>query len=348
MPRVNRREIFAQDEIQAFHLINRCVRRTRLFGKDKKSGKDYSHRKQWVRERLEVLAGIFGVDLLGFAVLSNHLHVVVRTRPDVVKAWSDDEVAQRWWNLFPQRRNKDGSPAEPTDAELSHIRNNTSGMKEKRRRLSNVSWFMKCLSEPIAKRSNREDKVSGHFWEARYRAQPLLDEMAITACMAYVDLNPIRAGIAATPETSEFTSAKERISDRQEVSLVSTAETKDQQIEHGEKSGWLAPIALDPPRKKVREKRTSRRASNKGCLPMALDEYLKLLDWTGRQLRRDKIGRIPEEFAPILDRLDCSTESWLDLVKNFRKRFRTEAGRAATLQSVSSIRRACRHANSSA
>ncbi len=348
MPRVNRREIFAQDEIQAFHLVNRCVRRTRLFGKEKKSGKDYSHRKQWIRERLEVLAGIFGLDILGFAVLSNHLHVIVRTRPDLVKAWSDDEVALRWWNLFPQRRNKDGSPAEPTDAELSHIRNNTSGMKEKRRRLSNVSWFMKCLTEPIAKRSNREDKVSGHFWEARYRAQPLLDEMAITACMAYVDLNPIRAGVAATPETSEFTSAKERISDRQDVSLVSPAAAKDQQIEHGERAGWLAPIPLDPPRKKVREKRASRRASNKGCLPMTLDEYLKLLDWTGRQLRRDEIGRIPEEFAPILDRLDCSTESWLDLVKNFRKRFRTEAGRAATLQSVSSIRRACRHANSSA
>ena len=81
---------------------------------------------------------------------------------------------------------------------------------------------------------------------------------------------------------------------------------------------------------------------------MTLDEYLKLLDWTGRQLRKDKVGRIPEEFSPILDRLDCSSESWLDLVKNFRKRFRTEAGRAATLQSVSSIRRACRRANSSA
>ncbi len=81
---------------------------------------------------------------------------------------------------------------------------------------------------------------------------------------------------------------------------------------------------------------------------MTLDEYLRLLDWTGRQLRKDKVGRIPVEFAPILDRLDCSGESWLDLVKNFRKRFRTEAGRALTLQSVSSVRRACRHANSSA
>ena len=348
MPRVNRREIFAGDEVQAFHLINRCVRRTYLCGKDKKSGKDFSHRKQWIRDRLEVLAGIFGLDIPGFAVLSNHMHVVVRTRPDVVKTWSDDEVALRWWNLFPQRKNKDGTPAVPTDAELDHIRKNSSGLQEKRRRLSNVSWFMKCLSEPIAKRGNREEKVSGHFWEARYKAQPLLDETAITACMAYVDLNPIRAGLAMSPETSEFTSVKERISDRQEVPSLASAETRTQRVEHGEQAGWLAPIELHPERKKVREQPTTRRASNKGCLPMTLDEYLRLLDWTGRQLRRDKVGRIPVEFAPILDRLDCSAESWLDLVRNFRKRFRTEAGRAVTLQNVSSIRRACRHANSSA
>jgi hypothetical protein len=109
MPRVKRTEICAADEIQAFHLINRCVRRTFLCGKDRRSGKDYSHRKEWIRERLEELAGIFALDVLSFAVLSNHLHVVVRTRPDIVKAWSDDEVALRWWRLFPQRRNENGN-----------------------------------------------------------------------------------------------------------------------------------------------------------------------------------------------------------------------------------------------
>ena len=366
MPRVNRREIFADDEIQAFHVINRCVRRTFLCGKDRKTGRDFSHRKQWLRDRLEVLAGIFAVDVLGCAVLSNHLHVVVRTRPDVVKSWSDAEIAVRWWNLFPQRREKDGSPAGPTEPELSHIRNDASGLKEKRRRLSNVSWFMKCLSEPIAKRGNREEEVTGHFWEARFKVQPLLDEMAIAACMAYVDLNPIRAGIALTPETSDFTSVQERIVDRQSAmaqapssGLTATlspgagekgraGDAMDQRVEHGEHAGWLAPVALDPPRKKVREKQPTRRASNKGCLPMTLDQYLKLLDWTGRQLRKDKAGKIPAEFEPILERLDCSAESWLDLVQNFRKRFRTEAGLAKSLQSVSSARRSRRHANSSA
>jgi len=227
---------------------------------------------------------------------------------------------------------------------------------------------MKCLAEPIAKRSNREEQVTGHFWEGRFKAQPLLDEMAIAACMAYVDLNPIRAGIAVTPEASEFTSVKERIDDLKAADVASSGDLPDpakapssgltatfspcqgeqghgevdardicvehgEHGEHGEKAGWLAPIALEPPRRKVREKATTRRTGNKGCLPMTLAEYPRLLDWTGRQLRRDKIGRIPAEFAPLQERLECSGESWLDLVKNFRKRFRTEAGLSRSVAS---------------
>ena len=342
MPRVNRTEMCASEEVQAFHLINRCVRRTYLCGKDRRSGKDYSHRKEWIRERLEELAGIFGIDVLGFAVLSNHLHVVVRTRPDVVREWSADEVALRWWRLFPQRRNANGTAAEPTEPELNAIRNDTSGLKEKRRRLKDISWFMRCLAEPIARRGNKDDKVSGRFWEGRFRAQVLLDETAITACMAYVDLNPIRAGIAATPETSDFTSVKERIEDRASAAEVSTPDAQDVRIEHGEKAGWLAPIALDPPRRKVREESTARRASNKGCLSMTLDQYLKLLDWTGRQIRKDKVGAIPQDCAPILDRLECSAETWMDFVKNFRKRFRNEAGLSKSRQDFRTTRRESR------
>jgi hypothetical protein len=160
--------------------------------------------------------------------------------------------------------------------------------------------------------------------------------------MAYVDLNPIRAGIAATPETSDFTSVKERIEDRATAAEVSTADAQDVRIEHGEKAGWLAPVALDPPRKKVREKITTRRASNKGCLSMTLNQYLRLLDWTGRQIRKDKVGVIPKECAPILESLECSVETWVDFVRNFRKRFHNEAGLAPSRHVFRTTRRESR------
>jgi len=352
MPRVNRKEIVADGEIQVFHAISRCVRRTHLCGKDRRTRRDYSHRKEWIRQRLEFLAGVFGIEILGFAVMSNHLHVVLRTRPDVVKGWSDEEIARRWWTLFPKRKNKDKTAAEPTQEELDKIMASIAGMKEKRRRLSNLSWFMKCLCEPIAKRANLEEKTRGHFWEARFKANPLLDEMAIAACLAYVDLNPIRAGLAATPETSDFTSLQARIKDRQARNRAGkplNAEADASSSELNKHSGWLAPIQLQAEHKadhgKPPAKPPQRRASNKGCLDMTLDRYLQLVDWTGRQLRKDKPGAIAKGLPGILQRLDCSADTWLDLVRNFRKRFRTEAGRPASLAEASSLRRACRVAN---
>ncbi|MFM7037515.1 MAG: transposase [Planctomycetaceae bacterium] len=342
MPRVSRREIFSETDVQVFHLISRCVRRDHLCGRNRRSGRDYSHRREWIRSRLEELAGIFAIETLGYALMGNHMHLVVRTRPDVVATWSDDEVALRWWALFPQRRTSAGHPAEPTSEELNHIKNSSVGLADKRRRLSSVSWFMKCVSEPIAKRANREDEVTGHFWEARFKAQPLLDESAIAACMAYVDLNPIRAGVAQTPETSEFTSLHDRICDRQSGTAATSSVAEDVQVEHGSKAGWLAPLALESASRQARDHRTTRRLTNRGCLLMSLDQYLQLVDWTGRQLRLDKPGLIPAHLDAILTRLDCSTDTWLDLIRNFRRRFLTEAGRPETLQSVAQLRRHCR------
>ena len=90
-----------------------------LCGEDTVSGKSYDHRKQWIRERLEFLASIFAIDLLTYTVLSNHLHLVMRSRPDVVAAWSNQEVVARYWRLHPQRKHEDGSAVDPTDVELS-------------------------------------------------------------------------------------------------------------------------------------------------------------------------------------------------------------------------------------
>ena len=237
-----------------------------------------------------------------------------------MKTWSDEEVARRWWNLFPSRRNKDGSPAEPADTDLKSLMADAKVLAELRARLSSVSWFMRCTSEVIARMANAEEECTGRFWEGRFKATVLTDESAIAACMVYVDLNPVRAGLAATLEQSDFTSAQERIADLNSADAVSTAEARDVRIEHGEKAGWLAPIELEPKRKKVREKSPSRRASNRGCVFMSLPEYLQLLDWTGRQLKPGKRGSITKTAPPSLERLNLSAEVWLHTVEQFAKR----------------------------
>lgn len=216
MPAYARRQIVDESVVGVYHCMARCVRRAFLCGGDRYSGQNFDHRKTWVRQRLEELAGIVAVDVLGFAVLSNHLHLLLRIRPDIADSWSDEEVARRWWRLHPGRRLDDGTPAEPEPHELGMLLADAKALATRRRRLSSLSWFMASVCEPIARRANREDRVTGRFWEGRFRSQAVLDEAAALACSVYVDLNPIRAGLADTPETSEFTAAYERIAARRQ------------------------------------------------------------------------------------------------------------------------------------
>jgi hypothetical protein len=164
MARQARGEYLDPKEVQVVHAVQRCVRQAFLCGQDRGTGKSFEHRRGWIRDRMEFLASTFGIDCLTYTVLSNHLHVVLRNRPDVVETWSDEEVARRWLLVFPQRRNEQGDPEEPTPEELRMITGNTKRLEEIRTRLSDISWWMRCLAENIARRSNQEEQILGRFW----------------------------------------------------------------------------------------------------------------------------------------------------------------------------------------
>ena len=182
--------------------------------------------------------------------MSNHLHVVVQVIPEATASWSADEVAKRWTRLYP-RENQDGA----TRAQA--LAGNEERIKELRKRLASLSWFMRRLAEPIARRANREDGCKGHFWEARFKCQTLLDDTAVLSAMAYVDLNPVRAKICDSLEASEHTSARARIDviskNRQEADCA------------------LGPVLGLP---------------GFGVQKMSQADYLELVDHTGRQIRR--------------------------------------------------------------
>jgi hypothetical protein len=198
MPRPLRDDVLPPDESCFAHLYNRCVQGTYLCGIDPATGKDYSHRKKWIVERLEQLASVFLIDILGFAVLDNHLHVVVRTLPDEVKKLTDRQVAIRWLSLHPGWLLDEFVCVEPTEAQIKELLADPEKIEQVRRNLSSPSTFMKDLCEPISKRANKEDGRKGHFWEDRFQAQRLMDILAILVCVAYVDLNLMRAAMASS------------------------------------------------------------------------------------------------------------------------------------------------------
>jgi REP element-mobilizing transposase RayT len=285
-----------------YHCISRCVRRAFLCGEDKVTGQSFEHRRGWVEDKLLTLSQTFAIDVCAYAVMSNHTHLVLCVDVEKTQAWSIHEVITRWHQLFKgtlitQQYIRGDKLIKP----LQKILEETAEVY--RARLIDISWFMRILNESIAIQANKEDKCTGRFWEGRFKSQALLDEAAVIACMAYVDLNPIRAKIATTPENSNHTSIQQRIS----------AAKKAQQPYQ------LCPFVGNP-----------RQDAPKG-LAFELKDYIELVELTGRCIREDKRGYIDNNLPSILTRLNISAENWLTLTTQFRKVFHGAVGNPEAL-----------------
>jgi REP element-mobilizing transposase RayT len=211
MPAGPRRDLIDDNEVGVYHCFNRCVRAESLLSDDLTMGSDYVQRKDWLLGMLTFLAAIFSIDILKYAIMDNHLHLILRNRPDLVRKWSKPKVLRPAMQLFPEKFRRRGWYVEPSEPLPKQLLENEELIAEMRRRLSSISWLMKVLQERIARRCNREDKVVGHFWAGRFKSERLLDDGAVLACSLYIDLNQVRAGMADRPERSKYTSAYDRI-----------------------------------------------------------------------------------------------------------------------------------------
>lgn len=306
MPRP-RKYLVAVEDTPYYHVVSRCVRRAFLCGTDAITGQSYEHRRYWIEERIRLLASIFSIDICAYAVMSNHFHIVVKLNPEESNTWSDDEVCKRWASLFAgpellQRRNASDVLSEHEQLQLQRLIN------EYRSRLGSLSWFMKCLNEPIARAANKEDNCTGHFWEGRFKSQALLTEKALLSCMVYVDLNPIRAAMAETPESSDHTSIKERL----KPSFTSSDARDISMKKHDFKSNDF----------KLKPLLHFNTGKSETGIPFDFNDYLELVDFTGRATRNNKRGFIPRDTPPILERLNINSRKWLEEATNFERLYR--------------------------
>jgi len=203
-----RSQLVSLDATPHYHVVSRCVRRQYLCGVDRQTGRDFTHRRDRIRTRIFELAEVFAIDVCAYAVMSNHCLLALSIDQARALGWNDREVARRWITLFGGTALVRSFAAGET---LSEARLAAAARKvnEYRKRRFDISWFMRW--EPIARMANAEDNASGRFCEGRFKSQALLDEAALIAAMAYVDLNPIRAGMAQTPEQSDYTATQQRI-----------------------------------------------------------------------------------------------------------------------------------------
>jgi REP element-mobilizing transposase RayT len=314
MPKPRKAQI-SLDATPYYHCVSRCVRRAFLCGEDALTGKSFEHRRGWIRNKLFELADVFSIDLAGYAIMSNHLHVLLFIDQMTAAQWEPHEVVERWHRLFNgsllSQRFAAGESLSSAERQILDVQ-----ISCWRERLMSISWFMRCLNEPIARQANKEDGCTGRFWEGRYKLHALLDEEALIACLAYIDLNPIRAGMAQTPVDSEYTSIQDRICQLKSSSKVSNSQS-DQ------------PKHLSPFVGNYRENMP------KG---LAFDhkEYLQLVDWTGRAILENKRGFIPNDCPPILQRLEIDKQQWLYMTQHFESKFKGLVG------TVNSLKKACK------
>jgi REP element-mobilizing transposase RayT len=310
-----RKHLVCLSDTPYYHVTSRCVRRAFLCGADKLTGASYEHRRGWIEDRVRVLSSLFAIRLCAYAVMSNHYHLVVRISPDEATSWSDDEVLDRWTALFrgPLLVQRYRSGEALSDIEQETVRSMTSVFRS---RLKSLSWFMKCLNEPIARMANAEDGCTGHFWEARFHSEPLCSDQALIAVMAYVDLNPIRTKLAKTSEKSNYTSIKARIQMEVKENRAVSRMLKRGELNHFNSA--LKPLMgfADTEHEASHEDRTV------NALPIVESEYLTLVDTTGRIIVRGKKGRIDPTLDPILSRLNLSRDQWIRVSSGFRQCFR--------------------------
>ncbi len=315
------------DDTPYYHCISRCVRRAYLCGEDPVSGRNFDHRKQWLVTKVKQLSAQFSIDVCAYAIMSNHYHLVLHVDRDAAVKLSNDEVIARWTTLFPR------------NATLIEtlIKNQRSRAAKKllqqkldlwRERLQDISWFMRCINETVARQANKEDQCSGRFWEGRFKSQALLDEKAVVTCMAYVDLNPIRAGIADSLDNSDFTSIQERLinhakrvknrSYRQHRLLTRSNAKHLVGHQSGSKLASLKPL-------------TELETVSSSELPISQKSYFALLEVTAQAINLGesesfRAQRLLEEQSPTLELFSVAPLGWLKSVRDFHRHYGQAAG----------------------
>lgn len=281
-----------------YHCISRCVRRAFLCGKDIATGKSYEHRREWVEKKLLYLSEVFAIDVCAYAVMQNHTHIVLHVNLQVAEEWTTIEVISKWHKIFKGNLLTKAYLANHklTKAETTVVEQLANEYKH---RLSSISWFMRVLNEGIARAANKEDRCTGRFWEGRFKSQALLDESSLLACMAYVDLNPIRAGIAKSLQSSKYTSIQMRIK---------------------------SALRNSQPKQLMRFSKESQNVVKTKQLPFELHQYISLLEQSRKSLKQQKISCRPEASKTLLTNFGISQCHWKKVISNFEGLFKGAVG----------------------
>ena len=298
-----------------YHVTSKTVRGQKLLGYDPLTQQDYSHRRDVVVARILELAKWFAIDLISFAVMINHLHLILRNLPRLAQKLSKYDVIYRAAHIFPEKFRRLGVRLANIDEErIRELAKDEKLVKKMRKRLSDISWFMRQLKQGLSRQFNAEDDVKGAFWASRFFSREVKDNPSLLTTLGYVDLNETRALDSFLPEDSLHSGIGYRIAamKARESGVALAKSPIDAQL-----------IPIHSAGDGETRFKAYWRATQAGLFEsMTLTSYLQLLDTLGRRKRKDKVGSIPSHLSPILERIGIGIETLTVNVLNFEQKYR--------------------------
>ena len=308
------------DTTEYYHCYSRCVQQAFLCGVDYATGKDYSHRRGWMAERLAFLGEVFAVDVCAYAMMGNHSHVVVRVDRERARAWAEAEVIERIGRVYPSLPQQLNYIDDERRAEL---------VEKWRKRLHTLSWFMAAFHQWFGTRANREVGKTGRFWEGRFKCKGLLDMEAVLTTMVYVDLNPVRAKIADALEESDFTSIQQRLVEHAEAEQNDRPTPPEVADEMSSATRPRRP-SLIPFAAPEQDGQHVAPDGTADVLPLTLNDYVNLVRWTGEAVRHEGAG-VLRPAPRSLALLAANAKAWVNAQRDDRIAAGTVLGRPDSL-----------------
>ena len=308
-----RKEIIRPNQVAVYHCWATTLPKLCLCGKKGKT--DCDHRKEWIRDRLVQMSEVFAVEVCGYAINKDRLDVIIRVRPDLAKKWSKEEVARRWKMIHPQDRDREleFETVKPSKQQIQDLLDDKQQLEECRGRLCDVTWFVRDLCEAVARRMNREEGRKGRVWYGRFRTRQVLDAPAALASCTAIELSPVVAGLTKEIGKGGYSSACDRIAGAKSRARAKTRapRAKDADI-------WLCPVDATKAKGKV---------PAKSAFPMTPSDYVKLVEWTGKQIAAKKLDAAPSaDIAGALSKMGLNPDSWLSFVAGLDDRFTRAVG----------------------
>lgn len=263
--------------VYSYHIYSRVV--------DKTCHLENPKFKSWMVDLLKRLSSAYAVKVYGYAMMSNHFHLVIRWTPKQAGEWSDQEVMRRWEIAHPIRNNHNDLAVDQAYIESTRAQrlSNPEWIAKAREKLSSVSFFMKDFKMAVSMHINKKTERKGTLWEGRYKLAALKDEYDLKNAMAYVDLNPFAAGVGDRPEASPHSSLHERSKQAREARKQPNATT------------------TNPAKQRTRTQLNSWLHGYKDLI--SLEDYLNFVDRLARTFRKNK-QHLKQGVSAILDRLE--------------------------------------------